>query len=296
MSEEFQVGKPIPQDGPVSEGELVSRTLKVNREGAVYFITFPSFDQTGLVRHLYSTRRGGVSQGVLGPMNLGFSRGDSLPNVMENYRRICYVSGIYPGDMVFSDQVHKDTVLAVDARDRGKGIMKPKEMQDVDALVTNTPEVCLVTTHADCVPLFFLDPVKKAIGLAHAGWRGTLLEIGRKTVEKMTECYGCDPGDILGGIGPSIGPCCFEVGQDVSTLFEVMFPDWEDKIILPGRAEDKKQIDLWETNRLIMMQAGLKPENITVTDLCTRCEAEYFHSHRRMGNARGTQMAFLELI
>lgn len=276
--------------------ELTSRTLGVHREGAVYYVTIPSFEKTGLVRHLFSTRRGGVSAGYLGPMNLGFSRGDVMDNVLENYRRICYVSGIYPGDMVFSDQVHKDTVLEVDARDRGKGILRPKEMQNVDALVTNTPEVCLVTNHADCVPLFFLDPVKKAIGLAHAGWRGTAMEIGRKTVEKMTECYGCDPGDILAGIGPSIGPCCFEVGSDVRIIFEMAFPEWADRIILPGKSEDKSYIDLWETNRRIMLAAGLREDHITVSDICTKCEYEYFHSHRKVGNKRGTQMAFLELI
>ncbi len=279
-----------------SAHELTSRTLGVHREGAVYYVTIPSFEKTGLVRHLFSTRRGGVSVGALGPMNLGFSRGDSMDNVLENYRRICYVSGIYPGDMVFSDQIHKDVVLEVDARDRGKGILKPREMQGVDALVTNTPEVCLVTNHADCVPLFFLDPVKKAIGLAHAGWRGTAMEIGRKTVEKMTECYGCDPKDILAGIGPSIGPCCFEVGMDVKIIFEMGFPEWADRIILPGKTPDKVQIDLWETNRRILMAAGLREEHITVSDICTKCEYEFFHSHRKVGNHRGTQMAFLELI
>lgn len=279
-----------------NHGDLVSKTLSVHREGALYYVSFPSFDKTGLVRHLYSTRRGGVSEGYFGPMNLGFTRGDKMEHVLENYRRICYVSGIYPGDMVFSDQVHRDTVLEVDARDRGKGILKPKEMRDVDALITNTPQVCLVTTHADCPAIFLLDPVKKAIGLAHAGWKGTALEIARKTVEKMEEAYGCKPEDILAGISPSIGPCCFEVGEDVKVIYETMFPEWSKYIIFPGKTEDKSQIDLWEANRWILMSAGVRPNHITVTDLCTKCEEEYFHSHRRMGSKRGTQMAFLELI
>ncbi|MCF0135872.1 MAG: peptidoglycan editing factor PgeF [Lachnospiraceae bacterium] len=276
--------------------ELTSGTLTVHRDGPLYYVCFPAFEKTGLVRHLYSTRRGGVSQGYLGSMNLGFNRGDSMDNVLENYRRICFSSGIYPGDMVFSDQIHRDVVLAVDGRDRGKGMTRPKEMEGVDALVTDTPQVCLVTTHADCAALFFLDPVRKAIGLAHAGWKGTAMEIGRKTVEKMTECYGCDPKDILAGISPSIGPCCFEVDVDVASIFESMFPEWAEDIILPGKAPEKAQIDLWETNRRILLKAGLREENIAVTDLCTMCQEEYFHSHRRMGKKRGTQMAFLELI
>lgn len=276
--------------------EMTSKTLRVHREGAVYYTTFPSFEETGLVRHLYSTRRGGVSMGNLGPMNLSFARGDSVDTVTENFRRICFVSGIFPGDMVFSDQVHSDRIMLVDGRDRGKGLIKPKEMQGFDGLITNTPEVCLVTFHADCCALFFLDPDHKAIGLSHAGWKGTVLEIGRKTVEKMTECFGSDPSRILAGISPSIGPCCFEVQDDVKDMFAVRFPEWEDEIIRDGERPGKYYVDLWKTNRLILEKAGLRSENITVTDLCTKCEAEYFHSHRRSGNNRGSQAAFLELI
>lgn len=276
--------------------ELTSSTMGVRRQGAVYYVTFPSFEETGIVRHLYSTRRGGVSYGNLGPMNLGFSRGDHIDHVLENYRRICYITGIAPGDMVLSDQVHADRIMAVDGRDRGKGMTKPKELQGFDALITNTPDVCLVTFHADCCAIFLLDPVKKAIGLAHAGWKGTVMEIARKTVQKMTDMYGCDPKDILAGVSPSVGPCCFEVGTDVKDLFAAAFPAWSEKIIRRGVKEGKFMVDLWETNRLILEKAGLRKENITVTDLCTKCEEEYFHSHRRTGNDRGTQAAFLELI
>lgn len=276
--------------------DFKSNTLGIRRDGAIYTITFPSFEETGLVRHLYSTRRGGVSEGPLGPMNLGFSRGDHPMAVMENFRRICFVSGIYPGDMVFSDQVHGDRILYVDQQDRGKGITKPKEMEGVDGLITDKPQVCLVTFYADCVPLFFLDPKKKVIGLAHAGWRGTVLEIGKKMVQRFQNDFGCKPEDILAGIGPSIGPCCFEVGPEVKAEFARVFPAWREEIILPAENPEKSYVDLWKTNRLILESAGVLPQHITVTDLCTKCHAEYFHSHRRMGNARGTQAAFLELI
>lgn len=276
--------------------EFKSETLGIRRNGAVYYTTFPSFEKTGLVRHLYSTRRGGVSAGYFGPMNLGFSRGDDQEAVIENFRRISFVAEIYPGDMVFSDQVHGDRILYVDQQDRGKGIYSPKEMQGVDGLLTDKPQVCLVTFYADCVPLFFLDPVMKVIGLAHAGWRGTVLEIGRKMVERFQADFGSDPADILAGIGPSIGPCCFEVGPDVECEFSRVFPAWRDEIIRSSGKPEKSYVDLWRTNQLILEKAGVKPEHITVTDLCTKCHEEYFHSHRRMGNNRGTQAAFLELI
>lgn len=276
--------------------EFKSETLHIQRNGAVYYTTFPSFDETGLVRHLYSTRRGGVSQGALGPMNLGFGRGDNKAAVVENFRRISYVSDIYVGDTVFSDQVHGDRIVYVDQQDRGKGIFKPKELEGVDGLITDKPQVCLVTFYADCVPLFFLDPVKKVIGLAHAGWRGTVLEIGKKMVQRMEKEFACRPQDMLAGIGPSIGPCCFEVGSDVEKEFASAFPAWRAEIIRPAEQEGKSYVDLWKTNALILEEAGLQKEHITVTDLCTKCHAQYFHSHRRMGNERGTQAAFLELI
>lgn len=273
-----------------------SETLNIHRSSSVYYVTFPSFEKTGLVKHLYSTRRGGVSTGYFGPMNLGFTRGDDRFAVIENFRRISYVTGIYPGDMVFSDQVHGDRILYVDQQDRGKGIYSPKEMRGVDGLITDKSKVCLVTFYADCVPLFFLDPVKKVIGLAHAGWRGTVLEIGRKMVERFCDDFGSQPGDILAGIGPSIGPCCFEVGPDVEGEFAAAFPAWREDIIRPAENPGKSYVDLWKTNRLILEKAGVYPEHITGTDLCTKCHDEYFHSHRRMGNERGTQAAFLELI
>lgn len=179
--------------------------------------------------------------------------------------------------------------------------MRPKQIEGVDALITNSREVALMTYHADCPSIFLLDPIRKAIGLAHAGWRGTVLEIAAKTAQKMNERYGSRPEDLLAGIGPSIGPCCFEVGEDVAGIFEAMFPEYANDIVHPkteGQTGDdgKWTVDLWEANRRILLDAGLREENITVTDLCTKCREEYFYSHRRQGNARGTMAAFIELI
>jgi len=288
------------------EQELVSKTLRINRSGPVYYISIPSFDETGLVRDLYSTRRGGVSEGNLGPMNLGFGRGDPEENVLENYRRICFTTGIYPGDIVMCSQVHGDHVVYVDQQMRGSGLMGPILVDDTDAMITDKREVCLLTFHADCCPVYLLDPVKKAIGLAHAGWKGTALEIGKKTVEAMKETFGSRPKDILGAVGPSIGPCCFEVEEDVASIFSTVFGTGDmlaqegirpnAPIVTSGKAEGKYYVNLWEANRVSLLRAGLRDENITITDLCTMHNPEYFHSHRRSGTDRGTQAAFLELI
>lgn len=275
--------------------ELESRTLTVHEEGNLFYTTFPSFDRTGKVRHAFSTRRGGVSQGIYASMNLSFKRGDDPAAVMDNFERISQATGIYTGDMVFTDQVHGTRILYVDQQYRGSGILKNPMLEQVDGLVTDKKHVALVTFHADCVPLFFLDPVREVIGLAHAGWKGTLYRIGTNMIEKMQSDFGCAPADILVGIGPSIGPCCFEVGEDVYEPFRQAFRQHSGTIILPAAAEQKRYVDLWQANEQALIEAGVSPQHITVTDICTKCHPEFYHSHRHAGAARGTQAAFLEL-
>ncbi len=276
--------------------DLKSRTLQVHELGGLYYLTFPSFEKTDLVRHLYSTRRGGVSRGYLASMNLGPHRGDRFENVMENYRRICAACGTCLDNLVFSQQVHGSRILYVDQQDRGKSLVRPVEMVGVDGLITDKPEVTLVTFHADCVPLFFLDPVRKVIGLAHAGWRGTVAGIGGKMVRRLQEDFSCDPADLLVGIGPSVGPCCFEVGPEVAAEFAKAFPERTHReIILPGKTEEKSNVDLWMANAVDVVLAGVAAEHVTMPDLCTCCHPDYFFSHRRTGNERGSQIAMMEL-
>lgn len=275
--------------------ELVSTSLNIHEEGNLYYVTFPSFEKTGKVHHCFSTRRGGVSQGHFASMNLGFKRGDDPKAVMENFYRMGLATGIYMGDAVCTDQVHGDRILYVDQQYRGSGITRPVQMEGVDGLITDKKHVALVTFHADCVPLFFLDPIKEVIGLAHAGWKGTVLQIGAKMVKRMQEDHGCDPQDILVGIGPSIGPCCFEVGLEVCEQFEKAFGEDADLIIRPAMDPEKRYIDLWGANALSLRKAGILAQHLTVTDVCTKCHPDYFHSHRHAGNQRGSQAAFLEL-
>ena len=274
---------------------LVSETLTVHEEGNLFYTTFPSFDRTGKVHHAFSTRRGGMSQGYYASMNLGFKNGDDPQTVMNNFNRISQATGIYVGDMVFSDQVHGDRIVYVDQQYRGSGILKAPQLEAVDGLITDKKHVALVTFHADCVPLFFLDPVKEVIGLAHAGWKGTLLKIGRSMVTRFVRDFGSDPANILVGIGPSIGPCCFEVGADVYEPFGRAFPRERGTIILPAATEEKRYIDLWQANEAALLLSGVLKEHITTTDICTKCHPDYYHSHRHAGPKRGTQAAFLEL-
>ena len=163
---------------------------------------------------------------------------------------------------------------------------------DTDGMVTDVPGICLVTFYADCVPLFFVDPVHRAIGLSHSGWRGTAGKIGRITLERMKERYGTEPSQVTAAIGPSICRDCYEVSEDVAVQFIRMLGD---RVATPGKEPGKHQLDLWLANELILRQAGLLPSHIAVTDICTCHNSQYLFSHRASGGRRGSLAAFLVL-
>lgn len=269
-----------------------SKTLTVHENGAVYY-SFPHMDAYPFIRNGFSTRLGGVSEGIYASMNLSYTRGDEKAAVDENFVRICAAMGVSAADAVLSAQEHHTTLKNVTAADRGIGLSRPP-LVDVDGLLTDEPQVVLCTQYADCVPLLFADPVRHVVATSHAGWRGTVAEIGRLTVERMQSDYGCDPRDILAGIAPSIGPCCFEVDAPVAEAFEALSVTDGDCCRAVGNG--KFLVDLWETNRRILLSAGVKAENITVTDLCTRCHPQLFWSHRFSGAARGSLAAFIALV
>ena len=247
------------------------------------------------MRHGFSTRLGGVSEGYFASLNLSFDRGDDKEAVMENFRRIGESMGVRCEDMVLSKQTHTTNVRVVTEEDRGKGIVKERDYTDVDGLVTNIPGICLVTSYADCVPLYFVDPVRKVIGLSHSGWRGTVGKIGRKTVQLMQEKFSSDPADILAAVGPSVCMDCYEVSSDVIDRFKESFEEklWEE--LFYEKPDGKYQLDLWKANERILLEAGIVPEHIAVTNVCTHCNSRILYSHRATGDKRGNLCAFLAL-
>lgn len=264
-------------------------------EGTVPYLSFTMLRNTGLVTDGFSTRLGGVSGGCFSTLNLSFDRGDDREAVAENFRRMGAALGVRCGDMVLSQQTHTTNIRIVTDADRGKGITRERDYTDVDGLITDVPGICLVTTYADCVPLYFLDPVKRVIALSHSGWRGTVGKIGKKTVNLMQEHFGSDPADILAAVGPSVCMDCYEVSADVINQFREAFDRalW-DKLFFE-KPDGKYQLDLWKANEFIFLEAGIRQEHIAVTNVCTHCNSEILYSHRAMGDRRGNLCAFLAL-
>lgn len=272
-------------------------TLCAHRAGELLYYTFPAFDRLPFVRHGFSTRLGGVSKGIYESMNLSFTRGDDPAAVQENFRRFCEEIGVSAEQVVVSAQTHTVNVYNATVADCGRGITRERGYTDVDGLITDEPGVVLCTQYADCVPLFFADPVRRVVATSHAGWRGTVNGIGAVTVERMVSDYGCRREDILAGIAPSIGRCCFEVDTPVYEAFAKL-PFFDAACFTADgpqgpQGEEKFHIDLWEVNRRFMLKAGVLPEHITVTDICTRCHPDVLWSHRATGGQRGSLAAFI---
>lgn len=269
-----------------------SNVMKLNNVNSVPYLTYNSLSEIDFINHAFSTRLGGVSTDEFTSMNLAFNRGDSPENVTENYKRFCKSAGFDYESLTASSQDHHTFVRAVTKENVGVGIYKPKDIESVDALITNEPGVTLVTYYADCTPLFFVDTKQKAIGLAHAGWRGTVGRIGDNVVKKMQSLYGTDPSDIKAAIGPAISVCCYEVDKLCADNFLALDELDSTKFVFP-KGNGKFMIDLLETNRQILVHAGVKNENITVSDVCTNCNSELLWSHRATKGHRGTMSAFM---
>ena len=269
--------------------------LEVKEKAGVTYLSYPLLEHTKCVRHAFSTRLGGVSEGIYASMNLSFSRGDDPEAVRENFYRMAEVLEISPEQYVFSAQTHTTNVRVVTKEDKGKGVIRKRNYTDVDGMITNVPGICLVTSYADCVPLYFVDPVKKAIGLSHSGWRGTVGKIGKNTVQLMQENFGSKPEDLLAAVGPSVCMDCYEVSEDVIEQFKEAFEKkyWEE--LFYKKENGKYQLNLWKANELIFLESGILPEHMAITNVCTHCNSKILYSHRTMGNNRGNLCAFLAL-
>ena len=261
----------------------------------VPYIKFKCFEDLDFINHGFSTRLGGTSKGIFSSMNLSFSRGDDKTCVSKNFELFADSIGTTPEHMVYAMQTHTTNVLKVGKDECGMGVTRERDFTDIDGLITNEPGVCLVTSYADCVPLYFVDVQKRCIGLSHSGWRGTVGKIGIQTVKMMAQEFDSNPQDIIAFIGPSICQDCYEVSQDVADEFLKAYSKEEIAHILISKSNKKFQLNLHQANKYNLLDAGLKPENIFVTDICTCCNPDLLYSHRASKGQRGGLCGFLEI-
>ena len=259
----------------------------------VGLLRFPALEDCRTVNAVFSTRIGGVSEKEFAAMNLGFGRGDSEENVAENYRRFCRAAGFDPESLVAGAQDHHVNIRRVSGSQKGIGIWREKDMESIDGLCTDEPGVTLVIYCADCVPLYFVDEAHHAIGLAHAGWRGTAAGMAQVMAERLAQEFGTRPEELLVAIGPSICKECFEVDEPVAAEFLVL-PESEYFVTGPEES-GKYHVDLWECNRRFLLRAGVLPEHITVGNVCTMCESDLLFSHRKTRGHRGSNCAMMEI-
>lgn len=224
--------------------------------------------------HGFSTRKGGTSRSPYSSLNLGFNSGDDQERVDRNRKLFCDAMKVTPDRLAVPQQVHGNRIQTIEA---------PGQYSETDAMITSEPGIVLTVQVADCVPIWLVDPARKAAGLIHAGWRGSALSVAGKTVERMVYEFGSSASDLYAFIGPSIGPCCYEVGQEVLDRF-------------PSEYTDGNHLDLWRVNAYQLVAAGLLSSNIEISSLCTACHLEWFYSHRMSGNGRtGRMIAMLGL-
>lgn len=276
---------------------LRKKEYKLDNGEVVPLLYYPLLEASGIVKHCFTTRAGGVSRGILSTMNLSFSRGDEKEAVETNFSRLAKALSVDYDKFVFTDQTHTVNVRKVTAADAGKGLIRERDYADVDGLITNEPGLVLSTFFADCVPLYFVDPVHRAIGISHSGWRGTVGRIGAVTIEAMQREYGSRPKELLCAIGPSICQNCYEVSGDVAEKFRLEFAGREKEILKPGReqgnSDRKYQLDLWKANEIVLTEAGVTKEHLAVTNICTCCNPDILFSHRASSGRRGNLGGFL---
>lgn len=277
--------------------------IREEQRGDFCYLTFPIYDQYPGLQHMFSTRQGGYSEGIFRSMNLSFQRGDDPEAVRKNFEVIASYFDTDLEHMVNSHQTHTTNIKIVTEQNGGSGILREDDEKDIDGLITNCKNIVLGCFFADCVPLYFYDPDREVLGVAHAGWRGTVNKMAVHMVQKMQTEFGCEPGNLVCAIGPSICQDCYEVSEDVAVAFQESITVREDTqsyyenmdLLLPGKEKGKYQLDLWLANFWNMLEAGIDPTKVQITDVCTCCNSDLLHSHRATGGKRGNLGAFAML-
>ncbi len=268
--------------------------MRFDDKNTVPLLTFDALSELDLIKHGFTTRLGGVSTGIFKSLNFKKELGDTEENVSENYRRVAETFGITSDRFVLSRQTHTANVRKVTESDAGKGVTRQRDYTDIDGLVTDVPGLMLSIFAADCVPVLFVDPVKKCIGACHSGWRGTVGRISRNVLGAMTSYYGSSPADVICAIGPSICKDCYEVSTDVANEFKKKFPGHTDEILL-DKHNGHFQLDLWKSIQTTLEEAGVLSSHIHTTDICTCENPDLLFSHRASHGRRGVQGAFIML-
>ena len=285
---------PVIRKSGAPEGK---RTTLHEKNGVCY-LTFESLEREVWLSHAFSTRLGGVSEGTESTLNLGFSREENRDNVMENFRRFGEASGMPLEHMVMSYQTHTPNIRRMTAGDIGKGFFRDRDYADVDGMITDEKGVCLVTSFADCVPLMAADPVSRAIGSAHSGWKGTMADVGGELIRAMQASFGTRPEDVIAVIGPSICQDCYEVSADVIENAKERYADREEiwDRLWYAKENGKYQLNLWECCRENFLEAGVAPDHIQMPDLCTCCNPQLLFSHRASKGRHGNLAALMEIL
>ena len=263
--------------------------------GSAIFLFFPNFSHHKGLTHAISTRHSGVSSGNYYSLNLSFQVGDDHDNVMKNHQTLSQALRFDLSSLVTCQQIHQDSIALVDKSYLKKGCFLPNNaIPETDALVTNVPGIILMARYADCVPLLFYDPKTHTVAITHAGWKGTLAHIGQKTVEALVKEYFCQPQNILAAIGPSIGPCCYQISSSMADQTVKEFS--QTKRYFRESPNDGLYFNLWQANKEQLQSAGIKKENIYCAELCTYCNFELFFSYRKGKGVTGRFGALIGLL
>lgn len=247
------------------------------------------------LQHFVSQRNEGVSPPPFHTLNLGFSTGDQAPNVLQNRQLLCKALEIAPESCIFPQQVHGNRVVQVTSAHTGMGAHDPHSaLPECDALVTNVAGLMLCVQSADCVPILLFDPKKEVVAAIHAGWRGTVAKIAWHTTDTLQQLYGTQPANLIAGIGPSIGTCCYETGAEVVALVRDQIPESQSVLKL-NQLTGKYHLDLWEANRQLLLSAGLRAENIEIAGICSSCRNDLYFSVRRDKTPTGRYVAGIML-
>lgn len=273
--------------------------VKQDRQGPALFMIQSWQETDHALTAGFTGREGGEGTGPYDCLNLALHVGDDPGDVLENRRLTAEALGFSAEDWTCGEQVHGGRVAVIRENDRGRGSRdRESAIQDTDGLLTNVPGVLLTSFYADCVPLYFWDPVQNAVGLAHAGWKGTVAGIAENMVREMTEEYGSRPEDIRTAIGPSIGDCCYEVDDRVmdhvrALELKIEVKNSDEPLPFTDKGNGKYMLNLKEINRHIMIKAGILTDHIECTSLCTSCRNDLFFSYRKDGGTTGRMASWI---